>query len=64
MTTSLERTRKTGVCKGDWRVLAKAGANTLWEVVTKEGATHEVVTTNFQGEELILEIDGKSDCED
>ena len=62
--TTLERTRKTGVCKGDWRVLAKTGVNTLWEVVTKEGAVHEVVTTNFQGEELIIEIDAKGDFED
>ena len=62
--TTLERAGKTGVCKGDWRVLAKTGVNTIWEVVTKEGAAHEVVTTNFQGEELILEIDGKRDCED
>lgn len=49
--------KKTGICKGDWRVLAKTGVNTLWEVVTKEGAAHEAVTLNLYGEDLIVEID-------
>ena len=46
-----------GICKGDWSAIAKSGVNTLWEVVTKEGATHEVVTTSLLGEEIILEVD-------
>ena len=43
--------------KGDWTPLAKAEDYTLWSVITKEGATHEVVTARILGEDLIVEVD-------
>lgn len=49
--------KKTGICKGDWTPLAKTNGYTLWEVLTKEGASHEAVTFSFYGEDLIVEID-------
>ena len=49
--------KKTGICKGDWASLAKAGNTRLWQVVTKEGSAHEVVTLNLYGEDLIVEVD-------
>lgn len=49
--------KKTGICKGDWASLANTGNTCLWQVVTKEGAAHEVVTLNLYGEDLIVEID-------
>lgn len=53
----MENKGNKGICNGDWSAIAKSGVNTLWEVVTKEGATHEVVTTSLLGEEIILEVD-------
>ena len=49
--------KKTGIYKGDWTSLEKAGNTCLWQVVTKEGAAHEVVTLNLYGEDLIIEVD-------
>lgn len=49
--------KKTGICKGDWTPLAKAEGYTLWEVLTKEGTAHEVVTLNLYGEDIIEEVD-------
>ena len=49
-----------GISKGDWAPLAKAEDYRLWEVLTKEGATHEVVTLDILGEEIILEVDGEA----
>ena len=43
--------------KGDWTPLAKAEDYTLWSVITKEGTTHEVVTVDLYGEDLIVEVD-------
>ena len=57
MTTTT--TTNKGLSKGDWTPLAKAEGNTLWEVVTKEGATHEAVTLSLLGEEILLEVDGE-----
>ena len=48
-----------GLNKGDWSPLAKAEGATLWEVISKEGASHEVVTCQLLGEEIILEVDGE-----
>ena len=49
--------KKTGICKGDWTHLEKVEGYTLWEVLTKEGAAHEVVTSNLYGEDIIVEVD-------
>ena len=46
-----------GLSKGDWSPLAKSGDYTLWEVLSKEGAAHEVVTCKLLGEDIILEVD-------
>lgn len=49
--------KKLGLSKGDWVPLAKTEGNTLWEVITKEGTAHEVVTLSLYGEDLIVEVD-------
>lgn len=51
--------KKTGIFKGDWTPLEKAEGYTLWEVLTKGGATHEVVTIDLYGERIFIEVDGK-----
>ena len=48
-----------GINKGDWTPLAKTGDYILWEVLTKEGASHAVVTTKLLGKHIILEVDGE-----
>lgn len=54
--------KKIGLSKGDWFHLAKAEGNTLWEVITKGGTAHEVVTLSLYGEDLIVEVDGEKVC--
>lgn len=49
--------KKKGIRKGDWLLLSKAVDTCLWQVITKEGATHEVVTLNLYGEDIIVEVD-------
>ena len=51
--------KKTGICKGDWTPLEKVEGYTLWEVLTKEGAAHEVVTIDLYGERIFIEVDGE-----
>ena len=48
---------KLGLSKGDWTSLAKSDGYHLYQVITKDGATHEVVTVNLYGEDLIVEVD-------
>ena len=48
--------KKTGILKGDWTPLEKVEGYTLWEVLTKEGTAHGVVTNKLLGEEIILEV--------
>ena len=49
---------KLGLSKGDWTPLAQSGEGYhLWQVVTKEGTAHEVVTLDLYGETLIVEVD-------
>ena len=48
-----------GLSKGDWTPLAKTNGYILWEVLTKEGASHAVVTTKLLGKNIILEVDGE-----
>ena len=51
--------KNVGINKGDWNPLAKTEGYCLWEVLSKEGASHEVVTVNLYGEDLIVEVDGE-----
>ena len=50
---------KKGISKGDWIPLANTNGYNLWEVITKEGTTHEVVTVSLFGEKIIVECDGE-----
>ena len=52
-------TGNVGIFKGDWTPLSKVNGCTLWTVLSKEGAAHEVVTSRIMGEEIILEVDGE-----
>ena len=56
---SLGPVGNTGLCKGDWAPLAKTNGYTLWSVTTKSGATHDVVTINPYGVDIIVEVDGE-----
>ena len=49
--------KKLSLSKGDWTPLAKTEGYHLWQVVTKEGATHEVVTLDFYDDNIIVEVD-------
>ena len=49
--------KKIGISKGDWTPLDNIEGYTLWEVLSKEGAAHEVVTSNLYGEDIIVEVD-------
>ena len=51
--------KKLGISKGDWIPLANTNGYNLWEVLSKEGAAHEVVTVSLFGEKIIVEVDGE-----